>query len=189
MTAIEIFSQINDRQIKALMFHNQMADYFDFLGLNGFKRVHEYQYFAESVAMRGIHRYVINHTNRLLLNNNTVNPNAIPATWNNYCRFDVDAGTRKSAVKEAFQKYYDWEYETLHFYECKFKELSELGCIAYTNKVMELIKDTDKELKHIARSIIKYKAADWDMTLIEEEQDAIHEHYKEKTKNLGIDIT
>ena len=37
--------------------------------------------------------------------------------------------------------------------------------------------------------IIKYKAVDWDMTLIEEEQDAIHEHYKEKTKKLGIDST
>lgn len=189
MTAIEIFNQINERQLKALMFHNQMADYFDFLGLNGFKRMHEYQYFAENVAMRGVHRYVLNHTNQLLTTSTIVPDRVIPASWLNYCRFDVDTSTRKSAVKESFQKYYDWEYATLHFYEQKFKELSELGCIAHTNKVMELIKDVDLELKHISRCIIKYKAVDWDMTLIETEQDCIHEYYREKTKELGVDIT
>lgn len=38
----DVFSVINTRQITALMFHDEMADLFDFLGLRGFKRMHEY---------------------------------------------------------------------------------------------------------------------------------------------------
>ena len=36
-----IFSEINARMIAALMFHDQMSDYFDFLGMKGYKRLHE----------------------------------------------------------------------------------------------------------------------------------------------------
>lgn len=188
MTALDIFNEISDRQIVGLMFHSQMADYFDFLGLNGFKRMHEYHYFKESAEMRGVHRYVLNHINKLPRTANTVDPKAIPSNWSNYTRLDVDENTRKSAVKDALMKYRDWECETLAFYEKKFKELSDLGCIAYTNKVMDLIKDVDEELKRITRLILKYKAVDWNMVLIEEEQEELHECYKKKTKKIGIDI-
>ena len=44
-----IFSEINARMIAALMLHDQMTDYFDFLGMKGYKRLHEYQYFDESL--------------------------------------------------------------------------------------------------------------------------------------------
>ena len=32
----DVFSEINARQIAAIMIHDQMADYFDFLGLSGY---------------------------------------------------------------------------------------------------------------------------------------------------------
>lgn len=62
----EVFTDINARQITALMFHDEMADLFDFLGLRGFKRMHEYQYFAESAEHRAIKRYYINHHGSLI---------------------------------------------------------------------------------------------------------------------------
>ena len=62
----ELFEKIVNRQIAALMFHDKMADLYDFLGLYGFKRVHEYQYLSESIAFRGVKRYFINHHNMLL---------------------------------------------------------------------------------------------------------------------------
>lgn len=188
MTALDIFNEISNRQIIGVMFHNDMADYFDFLGLNGFKRMHEYHYFKESAEMRGVHRYMLNHINKLPKIADNIDYKGIPSNWHNYNRLDVDENTRKSAVRDALMKYRDWESETLTFYEKKFKELSDIGCIAYTNKVMDLIKDVDEELKRITRMILKYKATDWDMVLIEEEQDELHECYKNKTKEIGIDI-
>ena len=45
-TPEEIFREINKRFVGAIMMHGQFADYFDFLGLKGFKRMHEYQHIA-----------------------------------------------------------------------------------------------------------------------------------------------
>ena len=49
-----IFSEINSRFVAAIMMHGQMADYFDFLGLKGYKRIHEYQHIAESLERADI---------------------------------------------------------------------------------------------------------------------------------------
>ena len=51
-TPKDIFSEINERFIGAVMMHGQFADYFDFLGLKGFKRMHEYQHIAESLERK-----------------------------------------------------------------------------------------------------------------------------------------
>ena len=59
-----IFSEINARMIAALMFHDQMSDYFDFLGMKGYKRLHEYQYFSESLERKKLNQYYINHHNK-----------------------------------------------------------------------------------------------------------------------------
>lgn len=53
-TPKEIFAEINERFIGAVMMHGQFADYFDFLGLKGFKRMHEYQHIAESLERRKV---------------------------------------------------------------------------------------------------------------------------------------
>ena len=188
MTALEVFEQIDNRQIQALMFHTQMADYFDFLGLNGFKRMHEYRFLKECAENRGVHRYVLNHINKLLKDNGVANPKAIPVNWYNYSRLDVDASTRKNSVRDAFIKWHEWETQTKSFLEKKFKELTENGNIACANKVNELICNSDQELKIITRKVLKYKSIDWDMTYIEMEQDELHEHYKNKTKEIGVNI-
>ena len=48
----DIFDEINKRYVAAMMIHGQMADYFNFLGLKGYKRLHEYQFLTESLERR-----------------------------------------------------------------------------------------------------------------------------------------
>lgn len=60
-----IFSEINSRFVAAIMMHGQMADYFDFLGLKGYKRIHEYQHIAESLERRKVCRYYIERHGKL----------------------------------------------------------------------------------------------------------------------------
>ena len=55
----EIYSNIVSHMIKGMMIHAQLADYYDFLGLQGYKRCHEYHYMKESCAYRGVSRYFI----------------------------------------------------------------------------------------------------------------------------------
>ena len=45
----DIFDEINKRYVAAMMIHGQMADYFNFLGLKVYKRLHEYQFLTESL--------------------------------------------------------------------------------------------------------------------------------------------
>lgn len=45
--AEEIYLRLDEHMQKALSMHEQLADYFCFLGLQGFKRKLEYQYMSE----------------------------------------------------------------------------------------------------------------------------------------------
>ena len=47
---------------------------------------------------------------------------------------------------------------------------------------------TDQELKYLTRKMLEHKAVDYDMDYIMSQQNEMHEHFKEKTKELGIDI-
>ena len=188
MTPIEIWSKISEHQLAGIMMHAQMADYFDFLGLMGFKREQEYHYFVESAAMRGVHRYCINHHNKLITGGHPVNPSIIPAMWNNYTRFDVDTNTRKKSIIEAFEKWKSWEKETKNFYCNMFTECTNQGYVADANKINKLIRDVDHELKCLERRIIELRAVDYDAVYIMEIQNCLHEYYKEKTKEIGVNI-
>lgn len=184
----EIFQSINARQITALMFHDQMADYFDFLGLMGFKRMHEYQYLSESAEHRALNRYYINHHNKILYSVDVASPHAIPDDWAKYTRFDVTPQVRTQAIKRALEQYNDWECETKEFYESCAKALLEMGHIADFNKVNDLVKDVDMELKTIDRLCITLSSVGYNDVYIATIQDELHERYREKSKSIGIDI-
>lgn len=188
MTSEDIFKAIHDHQITALMFHTQMADLFDFLGLRGFKRMHEYQYLSESAEHRGLCRYYINHHNKLLVGGHPQGPQVIPAEWGQYTRFDVTPQVRKQAVEKAFNEYREWESSTKKAYSEYSKALMGLGCVADALKINEYIKDVDQELKCLDRLLLKLKAMSFDAVGMMDMQEELHEHYRQKTKDIGVDI-
>ncbi len=188
MSCEDIYKAIRDRQVSALMFHSQMADLFDFLGLMGFKRMHEYQYFAESAEHRGLCRYYINHHNKLLVGGHPQGPKVIPSEWGQYTRFDVTPQVRKQAVERSFNEYQEWESETKELYSQYSIALMNLGCVADSNKVCELVTDVDQELKTLNRLLLKLKAIAFDAVGVMDMQEELHEHYREKTRSLGVDI-
>ena len=177
---IEVFNQVSRRQVQALMFHEQMADYFDFLSLGGIKRWHEHQYIAESCEMRGIHRYAINHLGKIINDGQISGTDYIPKSWYNYNRKDVDTNTRKQAVREAFEKWVAWETETKTLYQNWFKTLTDNAKIAEADKINCLICDVDKELKCVERKMLEYKAVDYDMSYVVYDQKEMHDHYEKK---------
>lgn len=78
MPVIDVFAKVSDHLIDGMMMHEQMADYYNFLGLDGFKRLHEYHFFCETISMRRIHRYFVDHCNQLLPMANTKHIDVIP---------------------------------------------------------------------------------------------------------------
>lgn len=184
----EVYKIVNARQITALMFHDDMADLFDFLGLRGFKRIHEYQYLAESAEHRALKRYYINHHGKLLPESNLAPVSVIPSDWVQYNRMDVTPAVRKQYTQRAMEQYLEWEAETKALY-CKMAAyLMDWQKVADFDKINCLIKDVDTELKYLERLCLELKSVDYDPAYISMLQDKYHEKYKEKCKEIGVSI-
>ena len=188
MTVSDVFSRINSHMVEGMMLHNQMADYYDFLGLMGFKRMHEYRFLCEASQMRGVSRYYINHYNRLLPSADVLNPEVIPVGWNRYTRMDVDANTKRNAIRTCMDKWCKWEPDTKKLYQESYSELCDMGEIAAACKVKELLVDADMELKCADRLYIKLQSMDYDLCTIMLMQDEMHEEYRKKENDIGVHI-
>lgn len=188
MTASNVFSKISAHLVEGMMIHDRMADYYDFVGMMGFKRIHEYRFLKDAVEMRGIHRYFINHFNMLLPESDVSVTWQIPPSWDGHTRDDVRAETKRNAVISGMDKWVEWEHETKKLYEQCYGELCDIGEVAAACKVKELVSDADMTAKCADRLYIKLKGMDYDMPTIYIIQDEIHSEYDEKTKCLGVKI-
>lgn len=185
-TVEEIFAQIKSRQIAALMFHGQMADYFDFLSLHGYKQMHEYQYFCESAEFRKTGRYYINHHGKLLPDSFDGQIKMIPDAWLTANRMSVGKSIKQKAVEDGFNQYHEWEIGTKATYERYANKLRDLGKEADAIFVDRLVKDVDHELKCLDRVILDLISAGYDMVYIVESQREMHEKYKKKIEEVDL---
>lgn len=183
MTVEEIFAAISAHMIKGLMVHTQLADYYSFLGLEGYKECHEYHALSESCNYRKINTFYIEHYNKLVPENRIENPNVIPENWYKYSRMDVDSSTKRNGIKSGLEKWMNWETETKQLYEQMYKELIGLNEISAAIEVSKLIEDVSGELKDIYEYILHKKAIDYDLTEIIAEQSHKHKKYR---KALGV---
>lgn len=188
MTVEDIYAEIAAHMIKGMMIHEQFANYYDFLGLDGYKRCHEYHYLDETCAYRGLCRYFINHHNKLIPYRDVENPNIIPTAWFSHVRRDADAGTKKNAVRTGLTKWVEWERDTKKLYEHMFKELMDIDEVASAMKIKELICDVDCELKKAERYMLNKEAVGYDISVIIGEQREKHDKYKKKMEHIGVKI-
>lgn len=186
-TPEEIFSEINNRFIGAIMMHGQFADYFDFLGLRGYKHLHEYQHLAESIERRKVCKYYINHHNALIKEGFSGEVNVIPDAWYTAKRLSVGKSTKQKAVEDGFLEYHNWESETKSVYEKYAQKLRETGSVADAIFVEKLVEDVSAELKTVEQMISDLISTGYDMVYITENQSEIHEKYKKKLKGIEVE--
>jgi hypothetical protein len=188
MTIEEIYTELSKHILKGIMIHEQLANYYDFLGLKGYKRCHEYHFLDEICEYRALCRYYVNHHNKTIPQTAVDAPTVIPESWYRYTRQEVDNGTKKSAVKNGLTVWVDWERETKTLYEKMYKEALEIGEVASAIKIKELVCGVDCELKKAERYQLDKKAIDYDLDYIISEQAEKHKKYKKKEKKLGVSI-
>lgn len=177
MTTEEVFSKIAVHMIEGLMFHEQMANYYEFLGLYGYAECHEYHYLSESCSFHKINKYYVTHFNKLLPELKADDPEVIPNTWIKYTRNDVDTNTIRSSVKAGLEKWVKWETDTKKLYEAMYKELIMLDESAAALEVAKLVEDVSKELKHAMQYHLNKKAIDYDIVTIIDEQELKKKKY------------
>lgn len=178
----DVFAEINARQIAALMMHDQMADYFDFLGLSGYKRLHLYQYFTESKERRDVAHYYINHHGKLIQDRFEGNVQMIPESWRSANRMSVGKSTKQKAVEDGFSVYLGWEQATKDVYQKYATALREQGYVADAIFVDRLVEDVDNELERLERIITDLITSGYDPVYIVESQKELHDKYKKKMR-------
>ena len=182
MTIEEIFNKIASHMIEGIMYHDEMAKAYDFLGLYGFSKCHDYHHMKEEMGYRELSHYYATHYFKLLEIGELKQPNLIPDTWFKYTTLAVDTSTKRNAVKELMTKWVNWEKETKKLYEELHQELTNLREIAAAKYLEKFIDDVTDELKHAQKKFIKLETIGYDIVTIIEWQQPMYRKFKKRMK-------
>lgn len=182
MTVDEIFTKFAAHMVEGMMIHDTLSKGYDFLGLYGFSKCHEYHYIEETKGYECLLHYYSTRYHKLLDIKNIPEPDIIPTNWYKYTTMAVDVATKRTAVKTMMEKWVEWERNTKTLYQEMYKELFELGEITAANKINCFICDVDEELKHAEKKLIKLETLGYDIGSIVGWQQSIYKKYKKKLK-------
>lgn len=186
MTVEEIFVKLSAHMINGMMFHEQMANYYDFIGLCGYKRCHEYHYICETIEHRKLNRCYINKYNKMIPEPEFDNQSVIPPNWYRYTRQEVDNSTKRNVVENGVAEWLKWERETHKLYTDMYKELYDLGEITSAAYMECLIHKVEKEIKHAERKQLDLEAVEYNLSYVIGKQQCIHDKYKKKLEKKVI---
>ena len=184
MTQEEIFGKVLDHMMEGITFHHELVCAYDFLGLYGFAKCHEYHYFAENKGFESLLHYYSTRYHKLIHVNFNQQENIIPETWYKYTTMAVDAGTKRQAIKTMMEKWVQWERDTKALYQKMYKELLNIDEVASANMLNELICDVDEELKHAEKKLIKLETIGYDIGNIVGWQDHMYNKFSKELKCL-----
>ena len=180
MTVEEIFTKISAHMINGMMFHEQMANYYQFLGFCGYMRCHEYRYLCETMEHRKLNFCYMNLYNKLIPEPEFDNTSAIPSNWYRYTRQEVDNSTKRNAVENGVAMWLKWEKETVELYKQMHEELEEKHEITAAGYVADLICAAQKEIIHAEKKQLSLEAAEYSLAFVDGKQDKMYHKYNKK---------
>ena len=211
-----LYSELINRMKQGVEMHEQLADYYNFLNLPGYAKCHEYQMLCELLTYRKAKDMYMREYNQLvqpayMVNNtltnmaaNSNNPNAmnnmannkmnyssnvIPTNWYNYTRYDVDQGTKRTAVKEGFKKWLDYEKDTKQYLTNMAQYLEQNNEREAARKLDYLIEHVEKEIEAAENKMMNLESAGYDMNYILQQQEELKQHYAEKIRKRNDKFT
>lgn len=187
MAIDEISNLVAQRLLQGAMNHEQFTNYYNFLGLEGYKLFHEYHFLEEICGYRKFIDYYIEHYNRFVPHfsfNSLSSFSIIPDNWYNYMREDVDIATRRNAIKNGLEKYVHWERDTKSFLEDMYSQAVGQGEAAISIKIKDYIQSVDEEIKLAERCYLEIKSTDYDLPTVISKQQELIKKYSKKIKKL-----
>lgn len=178
--AESVYNVINEHMCKGIAFHEQLADYFCFLGLKGYKKMLEYQYMKECAEKRDLHRRYIEVHQKILPVKQVRIPEFIPSDWSRYTTEDINDTVVSKFVRAALKEWKNWEEKTKDLYEDQCDVLMQAGLISDSEFVKDLIVDVEKEMKKVTQIMESLNGTGYDATMIHGQQDKYNKTYKKK---------
>lgn len=170
MTASEVFAVLKAHMLEGMVFHDEMKRYFGFLGLEGYSGCHAHHYHEETEGYHRLCEYYVSHYNEMIPIRDMKRPDVIPDSWYRANRKDVDTSTKRSAVKDGFQKWVKWEKETKSLYEEMTLELIQMEEIASAEFIKQYVCDVDDELARADKKHIQLETVGYDIGYIMADQ-------------------
>lgn len=186
MNIKEIFTELANHMLEGYMFHEQAMNYFGFLTLNGYRECQKHHYYSEIQNYRALCDYYLDNYYELLMVGAPPSINLIDNSLYKYKRTDLDTNTIRSAVRDIYKKWVEWEKQTKELLETHYSTLLSQGYVAAALKISHFLKDVEKELKHATDKQIQLKSIDYDIIMIQEEQASIEDYYRHKNACIKI---
>jgi len=111
--------------------------------------------------------------------------NVIPQNWYNYTRYDVDAGTKRTAVKDGFKKWLEYEKETRQYLSEMARRLEQMNEREAARKLDHLIEHVEKEIQTAENKMMDLESTGYDMSYILQQQNELQHHYAEKIRTMN----
>lgn len=109
----------------------------------------------------------------------------IPQNWYNYTRYDVDQGTKRTAVKDGFKKWIDYEKETRQYLSQMAQRLEQMNEREAARKLDHLIEHVEKEIATAENKMMNLESTGYDMAYILQQQDELKRHYADKIRTMN----
>lgn len=183
MNLQEIFSEIINHMLEGMMVHEQLANYFDFLALEGYKYCHDYHYIEETLSHRKVQNYFIEHYNKLVSESQPNIIQVIPPEWYNHIRQDVDMATLRESIQKGMLAWINWEKETKQLYEKSYNALLSINEVAGAERIKELVIDVSEELVEADKLYLEILHTNFDLSVIIPKQQEIKKKYAKRIKH------
>lgn len=183
----EICKLIAQKLLQGCMNHEQFINYYDFLGLEGYKLFHEYHFFEQMTGYRDFIAYYIQHQNKLIPHYSTDSLTSftiVPDNWYNYTRTDTDINTKRNAVKSGLEKYVRWERDVKVFLEDMYSQCIQQGFILLSYEIKKYLCSVEKEIKIAEQEYLEIKSTEYDMPTIVTRQQSLAKKYNKKLCNM-----
>ena len=111
--------------------------------------------------------------------------NVIPAGWYNYTRYDVDQSTKRTAVKDGFKKWLEYEKETRQYLSQMAQRLEQMNEREAARKLDHLIEHVEKEISTAEDKMMNLESTGYDMNYILQQQNELKQKYARKIRELN----
>lgn len=178
--AERVYLTVDEHMAKGISFHEQLADYFCFLGLHGYKEMLESQYMEECAEKRKLHHRYIDTHQKILPVIQVQTPVFIPRDWSRYTMDDIDDSVVPKFVRSALKEWKQWEEKTKDLYEDQYDVLSRANLVSDCEYIKTLIIDVENEIKKVSRITESLNGTGYDVNMIHGMQDKYMDTYRKR---------
>ena len=181
----ELYTEVSNHLLQGIMNHEQLSNFYDYLGLTGYAKCHEYHYLSESCNYRKLQKWYIDMYDKVIPESKIENESIIPNTWYTEIKQNTTFENRQDYIKFGFEFWINWEESTKKLFERACRDCLDMGELSSIFIFAELLNDVNAELKEAKKNEMERIATDFDINEIVEEQKSFEKKYKKLIEKIG----